>query len=85
MTAKRHALACAVVVAAAAIATAVLGRYAEPRDALAAALTHFNATELVAVALLLALRLFLVLLAPAWALFVLVLWIGSRRRRARKA
>lgn len=85
MTAKRHALACAVAVAAAAIATVVVGRFAEPRDVLAAALAHFDATELAAAALLLALRLFLVLLAPAWALFVLVLWIGSRRRQAQKA
>lgn len=73
---------CAIVVTCAGLALLALGRYAEPHDVLAAALTHFNATQLVAVALLFALRLFLVLLAPGWVLYVAARWaIDSRQRR----
>ncbi len=81
MTPKRHAVVCAVVVASALLVDVVLGRYAEPRDVLAAALTHVNVTHLVVVALLLAVRLFLVLLAPGWVLYVLVAWVGRGRLR----
>lgn len=75
----RHAVVCAIVVASALLVDSVLGRYAEPRDVLAAALTHVSAAELATVALLFALRLFLLLLAPGWVLFVLARWAQQSR------
>lgn len=78
---RSHALVCAVVVASALLADTVLGRFAEPDDVLASARTRFSAAHLVAVALLLALRLFLLLLAPGWVLYVLVRQVGCSAPR----
>lgn len=71
----RSVFVCAGVVTAALLIEFSLGHYAESRDVLAAALTHFSAAHLAAVAFVLALRLFLLLLAPGWVLFVLLRWL----------
>jgi hypothetical protein len=80
----RRAVLCAATIVASLVVHTVAGRWLAGRDVVLAVLASERGWAIAAIAALLAARLFLFLLAPGWALYVLITVAlaraGARRR-----
>ena len=78
---RRHALIAFCAVAGGVASEWLLGRLLAQRDVLASLVAHLDVPSLALLLVALALRLFLVLIAPAWLLYVAVGLILAARRK----